>query len=192
VNHLVASTESLLRGFPLSQVKSPNAKGVTLSTPGVASGACRASEWTGAAGGGAGAAARLAEKAGAGAGAPCSEWRHRRSAADPPPAEPSAPASSWPIRAFRAAISSAMRSGQFKRWSAGVRGLRGPIVGSEQEVHPIGLRRSHVHAGRRLGDPFRMRATWYNPAPNLAMGERSVSAADGRWRLAFSACVVKP
>src|ERR1035438_1352567 len=66
VKNLVSSTVSLLRGVPLSQVKSPNAKGVKLSTPVVASGASRASGRTCA--GGAGAAA-VGCGAGAGAGA---------------------------------------------------------------------------------------------------------------------------
>src|ERR1035441_2472204 len=43
VKNFVSSTVSLLREVPLSQVKSPNANGVKLSTPVVASGASRAS-----------------------------------------------------------------------------------------------------------------------------------------------------
>src|SRR5580692_2957114 len=44
VKYFVSSTVSLLRGAPLSQVKSPYANGVTLSTPsGPGSGAERAS-----------------------------------------------------------------------------------------------------------------------------------------------------
>src|ERR1039457_5971491 len=47
VKYLVSRTVSLLRGVPLSQVKSPNANGVKLSTPVVASGACNASGMVG-------------------------------------------------------------------------------------------------------------------------------------------------
>src|ERR1700730_10021078 len=43
VKNLVSNTGALLRGEPFSQVKSPNANGVKLSTPSVASGDCRAS-----------------------------------------------------------------------------------------------------------------------------------------------------
>src|SRR5579863_723423 len=44
VKNLVSNTGALFRGDPFSQVKSPKANGVKLSTPSVASGECRASE----------------------------------------------------------------------------------------------------------------------------------------------------
>src|ERR1017187_739521 len=66
VKNLVSSTVSLLREVPLSQVKSPNANGVKLSTPGVASGACRASGIVGAAGAGGAAAGCWGAVAGVG------------------------------------------------------------------------------------------------------------------------------
>src|ERR1700688_1808681 len=53
VKNLVSNTGALLRGEPFSQVKSPKANGVKLSTPSVASGECSASgtDWaSGAAG----------------------------------------------------------------------------------------------------------------------------------------------
>src|SRR5580692_935023 len=53
VKNLVSNTGALLRGDPFSQVKSPKANGVKLSTPSVASGECSASgtDWaSGAAG----------------------------------------------------------------------------------------------------------------------------------------------
>src|ERR1700675_5020697 len=43
VKNLVSNTGALLRGDPFSQVKSPNANGVKLSTPSAASGECSAS-----------------------------------------------------------------------------------------------------------------------------------------------------
>src|ERR1022692_4114796 len=80
VKNLVSSTVSLLREVPLSQVKSPNANGVKLSTPGVASGACRASGMDGAAGAGgtaacwgAGAGTGMPAVVGVATGAPLSE-----------------------------------------------------------------------------------------------------------------------
>src|ERR1700744_5851151 len=53
VKNLVSNTGALLRGEPFSQVKSPKAKGVKLSTPSVASGEVSASgtDWLGAAAG---------------------------------------------------------------------------------------------------------------------------------------------
>src|ERR1700682_2847881 len=53
VKNLVSNTGALLRGAPFSQVKSPKAKGVKLSTPSVASGDCSASgtDWLAAAAG---------------------------------------------------------------------------------------------------------------------------------------------
>src|SRR5580704_7208958 len=54
VKNFVSNTVSLLRGVPLSHVKSPNAKGVKLSTAGAGSGGCNASGTDGGAGGAAG------------------------------------------------------------------------------------------------------------------------------------------
>src|ERR1700737_4784602 len=53
VKNFVSNTGALLRGEPFSQVKSPNANGVKLSTPSVASGEWRASgiDWASAAAG---------------------------------------------------------------------------------------------------------------------------------------------
>src|SRR5580704_1437741 len=53
VKNLVSNTGALLRGEPFSQVKSPKAKGVKLSTPSVASGEWSASgtDWASAAAG---------------------------------------------------------------------------------------------------------------------------------------------
>src|ERR1017187_6200560 len=65
------SITGLLRGLPLSQLKSPYANGVTLSTPGVASGACKASGRAGAGGaaaGPSGGAGGAGDSAGTGSG----------------------------------------------------------------------------------------------------------------------------
>src|ERR1700732_4729313 len=53
VKNFVSNAGALLRGEPFSQVKSPKAKGVKLSTPSVASGDCSASgtDWLAAAAG---------------------------------------------------------------------------------------------------------------------------------------------
>src|ERR1035438_796380 len=99
VKYLVSSTVSLLRGVPLSQVKSPNANGVKLSTPVVASGACKASGMDGGAGAG---AAAVGCGAGAGAGGGATAAVSAGAAA----ARACSATSSWTIRSFSAASSS--------------------------------------------------------------------------------------